>query len=68
MTPKQKEQFNRMRMALRTIAKGYKTPDQIRRTSERDSGLPYEEELEYAYENIQSIAARAVKGVSEIKS
>jgi len=49
--------------ALRAIAKGYQTPDQIRRASEKDYGLSYEEALEMAYENIQATAARATSGL-----
>ena len=46
---------------LKKIAKGYMTPDQIR----RDSGggpLTYTEYLEMSYENIQQEAALAIKG------
>jgi hypothetical protein len=49
--------------ALRAIAKGYQTPAQLRRNSVREYGLEYDEAIEYAYENIQLIAARAIKGV-----
>lgn len=61
MTPKQKEQFNQMRNALRRIANDYMTPAQIER--DKEAGLDYEEYLEYAYENIQAEAKRACKGV-----
>lgn len=61
MTPKQKEQFNRMHMTLLRIAKGYKTPAKIQR--DKESGLDYVEHLEYAYENIQAEAKGAIKGV-----
>lgn len=66
MTPKQKEQFNRMRDTLKRIAKGYQTPDQLRRNAEKDYGVSYEEALELAYENLQEEAKRASKGVREI--
>ncbi|MCL4715519.1 MAG: hypothetical protein KJZ75_11460 [Hyphomonadaceae bacterium] len=49
--------------ALRAIAKEYDTPDRIRRISEKEYGLSYEEALEMAYENIQALAARAIYGV-----
>jgi len=62
-TPKQKEQFNRMRATLKKIAKGYQTPDQIRRGAEKQYGLDADEAVGYAYENIQADAASAVKGV-----
>lgn len=66
MTPKQKEQFNRMRETLKRIAKNYQTPDQLRRMSERQYGLDYEEALEMAYENIQSEAAAVINGVRAV--
>lgn len=67
MTKIQIGQFNRMRAALRTIAKAYQNPDQLRSNSEKLYGLSYEEALEMAYENIQNIAFEAVKGVRQIK-
>ena len=66
MTPKQKEQFNRMRTTLKRIANEYQTPDQLRRTAERGYGLHADEVIGYAYENIQSEAKFAVKGVREV--
>ena len=65
MTPKQKEQFNRMRSALKRIATGYETPAQIRRGSKSHYGLDAAEELEMAYKNIQHEAKRAVAVVRE---
>lgn len=65
MTPRQKEQFNRMRGALKRISKGFKTPDQLRKDADSKYGLEYEEAIEMAYENIQSEAAYAVRGVRE---
>ena len=56
------EQQQRMYDTLKKIAKGYMTPKQIKRDS-GGSGLDYEEYLEMAYENIQTDAARAIKGV-----
>jgi len=67
MTKKQIEQFNRMRNSLIKIHKGYQTPDQLRRNSEKEYGLGYEETLEMVYENIQSEAKQAVKNVREIR-
>lgn len=64
MSPKQAEQFNRMRKALLIIAKHYQTPAQLRRA---DIGLSYEETLEGAYENIRATAADAVRGVRGIE-
>lgn len=53
----------RLYTALKLIAKAYQTPKQIRRNSEKKYGLPYEEALEYAYENIQQEASNAIRGV-----
>lgn len=63
MTPKQAEQFNKMRATLNRIGKDYMTPKQIERDT--GAGLEYTEYLEMAYENIQSEAKAAVKGVRE---
>lgn len=49
--------------ALRRIARQYQTPAELRRHSERQYGVPYEEALEMAYENIQAEAAAAIKGM-----
>ncbi len=62
MTPKQKEQFNKMRNTLKRIATGYMTPQQIKRDSNL-SGLNYSEYLEMTYENIQQEAKTASKNV-----
>lgn len=67
MTPKQREKFNRMRAALRRIASGYQTPEQLRRSAERDYWLDYVEALEMAYDSIQGEARCAVHGIREIK-
>ena len=45
---------------LKRIARGYQTPDQIRRSAEKDWGVSYLEGLEMAYENIQMEAQRAI--------
>jgi len=66
ITDKQKHQFNLMRATLRRICKDYSTPAQLRRNSEKDYGLGFEEVIEMAYENIQQDAAYAVKGVKEL--
>lgn len=67
MTNKEREQFNKMRIALLRIANDYQTPAQLRRGSERNYGLEYAEALEYAYENIQRDARNAVKGIRQSK-
>jgi len=62
MTKKQIENYNKMRNALIEITK-YQTPDKLRRDSEKDWGVDFEEAIEMAYENIQGIAKYAVKGI-----
>jgi hypothetical protein len=47
--------------ALRRIT-AYMTPEQLRRRSEKEYGLSYNEALEMAYENIQGEAQAALKG------
>lgn len=54
--------------ALKRISKGYQTPDQLRRNSEKDFGCDYISALEMAYENIQSEAAMAVHGKQRPKT
>jgi len=67
MTKKQLQDFNKMRNALIEITK-YQTPGKLRRDSEKDWGVEYEEALEMAYENIQSTAKYAVKGVRALNA
>lgn len=57
------QQVANMYNALQKIAKAYQTPEQLRRNSEKQFGVEYEEALEMAYENLQWEAASAVKGV-----
>ena len=54
--------IERLYDALKRITK-YQTPDQLRRSSQKQWGLDYEEALGYAYENIQQTAKDAIKGV-----
>ena len=56
-----------MRAALKRIATGYQTPEQLRRGAEREYGIAAGEAIEYAYENIQQEAKSAVSGVREAK-
>ena len=63
MTQKQAEQFNRMLAALKQISKGYQTPDQLRRSAEKEYSVGYEEAIEMAYENIKELAKLASRGV-----
>lgn len=66
MTPKQRQQFNKMRTTLLRISKAYQTVKQLRKSAEKDYGLEPEEVIEMAYENIQNEAKDAVKGVKQI--
>jgi len=59
--------YERMLNALKTIHKGYQTPEQLRRNSKKDFGLGYVETLEMAYENIQQLAKEASHGVRSLK-
>lgn len=68
MTAKQKKQFNQMLSILKKISKEYQSPSQLRRGSEKQYGLEYEEALEMSYENIQSEAAFACKGVKVLQT
>lgn len=61
------DQQRRMYDALKRIARGYQTPDQLRRGSEKQYGLAYTEALEYAYENMQQDAKNAIKGLRRPK-
>lgn len=66
ITERQARQFNVMLATLKKIAKGYMTPAQIKRHSEKMYGLDAEETLEMSYENIQDDAASAMKGIKAI--
>lgn len=68
ITEKQRLQFNRMLTVLKNIAKGYQTPDQLKRNCDKQYGLEYEETLEMAYENIQSDAASGSKGIKALNA
>ncbi len=48
---------------LKRIATGYQTTKQLRKDSQGEWGLDYEEALEMAYENIQQDAKSAIKGM-----
>ena len=67
MTKKQAEQFNQMLSTLKRISKHYESSSKIRRTSQKDYALEYEEALEYAYDNIQADAKDACKGIKPIE-
>lgn len=66
ITEKQREQFNKMIIALKQIGNEYQTPTQLRKSSNNDWGLDYTDALEMSYENIQGTAKFAVKGVKYI--
>lgn len=66
ITEKQALRFNQMLQTLKRISKDYQTSDQLRRNSEKQYGLEYEEALEMAYENVQEEARQAAVGVKFI--
>lgn len=57
------DQIVKMYAALERIAKGYQTPEQLRKNSSKQYGLDYQEALEMAYENLQAEAKAAIKGI-----
>lgn len=67
ITKAQATQFNMMRHTLIKISKEYQTPKQLRRDSEGQYGLDFEEAIEMSYENIQNEASFCVKGIRELK-
>lgn len=52
----------RLLAALRRIAR-YDSPERLRRVSQKRYGLPADEAIEYAYDNVRAEAAAAIKGV-----
>lgn len=56
------ETIARLAAALRRIA-AYDSPDRLRRSSEKQWGLAFEEAMEMAYDNIQQEARNALRGV-----
>jgi len=67
MTEKQKEQFNRMLITLRRIAKDYMTTNQLKKSAEVEFAEDYENLLEMSYENIQQEARAGSRGIRNIK-
>ena len=47
--------------ALKRISQ-YQSPDRMRKSSQKDWGLGFEETLEYAYENVIQEARNAIRG------
>ena len=66
MKEKQVKQFNYMLIVLTRIAKQYSTLKQLRKDSEDEYWLEYEEALEMAYENIKLEAKECIKWVKTI--
>lgn len=60
---KKNELLVRLYKALKKISQGYQTPVQLRKNSEKQYGIGYEESLEMAYENLQAEAKEAIKGI-----
>lgn len=63
ITEKQKAQYNLMYSALKSIAKDYQTPNQLRKNCKKQYGIDFDEAIEMSYENIQDEALKAIKGV-----
>ncbi len=63
------EKLLKLHAALKRIA-SYQSTTSLHRNSQGEFGLPYEEALEMAYENIQHEAKAAIKGMrlSKVKS
>ena len=66
ITEKQLHQFNHMLHMLKRITQ-YQSPAQLRKNSNKDWGLDYEESLEMSYENMQSEAKVGCKNIRPIK-
>lgn len=67
MTKKERDDYERMRAALKRIATRYLTPAQLERDAEKRLGLSYTEALEMAYDNVRDDARMAVHGVRRAK-
>lgn len=67
MTEKEAGKFNRMRDALKEIAK-YMDTDAIKKKSVRLYGLEPDEAIEMAYENVLYTAKQAICGIGEVKA
>ena len=63
MDTKQKQNYNKMLLMLKKIAREYQTPDQLRKNSGKQYGLDYIEALEMSYENIQAEAKSIITGM-----
>jgi len=55
------------RKALNQIGYGFASPEQLRKDARKVYGLPYEEVLEMAYENMQQTARMALSGAPRKK-
>lgn len=64
ITLKQAQQFNSMLHQLKRI-KAYDSVEKLRRSSEKNFGLEFEEAIEMAYENMQGEAQ--IKGIKPIQ-
>ena len=65
ITENQKQQFNKMLTTLKHI-KAYRSPQNLRKNSEKDLGLDFDEAIEMAYENIQNEASFSIKNVKPL--
>lgn len=62
MTSKEAIQFKQMHHALKRIA-AYDSSDRLRRSSQKDWGVDFEEAIEMAYENVQQEAKNGLRGI-----
>lgn len=60
MTIKETDKIRRLYDALKAVAQ-CDTPDQLKRDSQNEYGVEYDEALEMAYENVRQIARNAVR-------
>ena len=63
---KLEKDFHQMRLALKRIV-AYQSPARLRRNSQKDWGVGFEEAMEMAYENIQQEAKDGLKGVRKFR-
>ena len=67
ITKKQFENYNEMLSTLKKISKEFMSAEELQKKSQKMYGLDYDEALEMAYENIQSLASRICKQIRPLK-
>ncbi len=66
MTDSERRNFSQMLTALQRITQ-YQSVDGLRRDSQKRWGLPFEEAIGYAYENVMQEARNGLHGVRKLK-